>query len=129
MARIGPKDTAPEMMVRRAAHAMGLRFRLHRRDLPGSPDLVFVGRRLAVFVHGCFWHCHGCNLSRQPKTRSEFWRAKFERNRARDARNVRSLRRQGWTVGVIWECKVRSLTEATRMLEKAVARAAQNLDR
>jgi DNA mismatch endonuclease (patch repair protein) len=108
MSRIRGRDTGPELAVRRAAHALGLRFRLHRRDLPGSPDLVFPGRRKVVFVHGCYWHRHpGCRLAYQPKSNVEFWNAKFERNVARDARVMADLERQGWSALIIWECESR----------------------
>jgi DNA mismatch endonuclease (patch repair protein) len=111
MARIGPKDTAPEMAVRRAAHALGYRFRLHRRDLPGTPDLVFPSRRAVVLVHGCFWHRHGaagCRAGRaSPGTRPEFWAAKFEANVRRDRRTAARLRALGWRVLVVWECHTR----------------------
>lgn len=109
MRRVRAADTKPEMIVRRLAHSLGLRFRLHRRDLPGSPDLVFPKFRSVVFVHGCFWHRHpGCSRASTPKTRTEFWNAKFERNVARDARVVRQLRNAGWNVYTIWECETRN---------------------
>lgn len=106
MAGIRTRDTAPELSVRRIAHRMGLRFRLHRKDLPGRPDLVFSRHRLAVFVHGCFWHQHdGCRFAHVPKSRVAFWVDKFAKNVARDRRNIESLRELGWRVGVIWECE------------------------
>jgi len=106
MARIRSIGTAPELAVRRAAHAMGLRYRLNRRDLPGTPDLVFPRFRVALFVHGCFWHRHaGCRLAATPKTRIEFWQAKFAGNTARDARQEQALVDAGWRPVVIWECE------------------------
>lgn len=106
MRRVGLKDTAPELAVRRIAHAMGLRFRLHRRDLPGTPDLVFPRHRTAMFVHGCFWHRHqGCRRCTAPKTRPEFWSAKFAANIVRDARKAAELELEGWRVLTIWECE------------------------
>lgn len=109
MSRIRGKDTKPEMIVRRTAHAMGFRFRLHRRDLPGTPDLVFPKLRAVVFVHGCFWHMHRCQLGRVvAKTNARFWAEKRRGNRERDARNRRLLRRLGWRVLVIWECQTRN---------------------
>jgi DNA mismatch endonuclease, patch repair protein len=106
MARIGPRNTTPEIAVRRAAHALGFRFRLHRKDLPGCPDAVFPKRRLAVFVHGCFWHRHeGCSNCTMPKTRPEFWRQKFEGNVERDRRNCEQLTRLGWRILIVWECE------------------------
>ena len=106
MSRIRGKDTRPELAVRRIAHRLGYRFRLHRRNLPGSPDLVFPGRRKVVFVHGCYWHRHpGCRLAYSPKSNMEFWAAKFERNVARDEEVLTLLQRQDWDPMVIWECK------------------------
>lgn len=97
MARIRSRDTGPEMLVRRAAHALGLRFRLHRKDLPGTPDLVFPSRRVAVLVHGCFWHRHaGCRMAYSPKSRTEFWKAKFVSNVERDARKIEELSAAGF---------------------------------
>lgn len=108
MASIRGKNTKPEMVVRRLLHAMGYRFRLHRRDLPGTPDIVFPGRRAVVFVHGCFWHRHaGCRLAAVPATRRDFWEAKIAANKARDRRAVAQLRRDGWRVAVVWECQTR----------------------
>lgn len=107
MSRIGGVNTKPELAVRRALHAQGYRFRLHGRGLPGRPDLVFRRRRVVVFVHGCFWHRHdGCARSRLPKSRADYWRAKFETNVRRDERNVRALAADGWRVFVAWECEV-----------------------
>lgn len=110
MARIGPRDTNPEMVVRRLLHAIGRRFRLHRRDLPGTPDIVLPASRKAIFVHGCFWHRHeGCAKATTPKTRAEFWQEKFDRNVARDARKEAELRAAGWDVTTVWECETRDL--------------------
>lgn len=111
MASIRGKDTKPEMAVRRLLHAMGYRFRLHRRDLPGTPDIVLPGRRAVIFVHGCFWHRHeGCKLAAVPATRREFWEAKITGNKARDRRAVAQLRRERWRVAVVWECQTRRFT-------------------
>ena len=108
MSRIKGRNTTPELAVRRIAHGLGFRFRLHRRDLPGSPDLVFPRYRTIVFVHGCFWHRHdGCRYAYRPKSRIQFWTKKFEENVARDARNEAALRDLGWRVVVIWECETR----------------------
>lgn len=108
MSRIRGVNTTPELAVRRLAHALGYRFRLHRRDLPGSPDLVFPGRRRVVFVHGCFWHRHpGCRKATTPKTRAEFWRTKFERNVERDREAERHLIDEGWSVLTVWECETK----------------------
>lgn len=107
MALVRAKDTKPELLVRSLVHGMGYRYRLHRRDLPGTPDLVFPGRGKAIFIHGCFWHRHArCVLARLPKSRGEFWLPKLTANAERDARSVRALRRLGWSVMTIWECQL-----------------------
>lgn len=122
MARVRSKDTLPEMRVRRVAHRMGLRFRLHRKDLPGRPDLVFPRYRLAVFVHGCFWHRHsGCSRASTPATRIDFWQAKFDANVARDVRQTTLLSEQGWTVLVLWECELKDEGAIERSLRGAIA--------
>ena len=110
MARIRGKNTKPELAVRRLAHALGYRFRLHRRDLPGSPDIVFPSRRKVVFIHGCFWHgCPKCvDGKRQVKSNKKFWKGKVEGNRSRDIRNRSLLESQGWKVLTIWECDVKN---------------------
>ncbi len=106
MSRVRGKDTKPEMLVRRLLHRLGYRFLLHRRDLPGTPDLVFPSRRAALFVHGCFWHRHeGCRRATTPKTRVEFWQAKFRRNVERDGANYALLEIAGWKVILVWECE------------------------
>lgn len=121
MARIRGKDTGPEMQVRRIAHSMGLRFRLHRKDLPGRPDLVFPKHRLAVFVHGCFWYRHpGCGWASTPSTRPEFWRAKFDANVERDLRQQAALTEQGWKVLVLWECGLKDDRPVRAALAEAV---------
>lgn len=108
MSRIGGKNTTPELRVRRAAHALGLRFRLHQKDLPGTPDLVFRKRRTVLFVHGCFWHRHpGCRKASSPSTRACYWKEKFDANVARDARVANELRAKGWHVAIIWECETK----------------------
>lgn len=121
MARVKSKNTTPEMAVRKAAHALGLRFRLHRRDLPGTPDLVFPGRRTAVFVHGCFWHRHGCARATTPTSNVRYWTAKFERNVERDARNAVDLRRLGWRCVRIWECETKDVKKLAGLLRRQVA--------
>ncbi|RIX47568.1 MAG: DNA mismatch endonuclease Vsr [Rhodocyclales bacterium GT-UBC] len=108
MSGIRDRDTKPEMLVRKALFKAGFRFRLHRRDLPGVPDIVLPGRRVVVFVHGCFWHMHaGCLNSRIPATRSEFWREKLSRNAERDRATRESLVAAGWRVLTVWECATR----------------------
>ena len=104
MSSVGQKDTGPETLLRSALHKAGLRYRLHDRKLSGSPDLVFPGFRAVIFVHGCYWHSHGCYKSTIPKSRREFWENKFSTNRARDERNVVLLRERGWRVMIVWEC-------------------------
>lgn len=118
MARVKGKNTKPEMKVRRLAHGLGYRFRLHRKDLPGSPDLVFPGRRKVIFVHGCFWHGHDCARGRRkPKTRAEYWAAKIERNQARDAAAIEGLQRRGWAVLTLWECELKDAEVVAERLE------------
>src|SRR5690242_15759999 len=109
MSRIRGSNTKPEIKVRSALHQSGYRFRIHRRDLPGRPDIVLPGYRTVVFVHGCFWHRHKrCKFAYSPKTRPEFWQNKFSSNVARDQRNASQLRRLGWRVATVWECEVDS---------------------
>lgn len=109
MSRVAGKNTSPEMRVRKAAHAMGLRYALHKKGLPGTPDVAFVSRKVALYVHGCFWHRHeGCRLASVPKSNEEFWRAKFERNVTRDRRVQSELEAKGWRTAVIWECETRN---------------------
>jgi len=111
MARIGSRDTKPEMRVRRLVHGLGYRYRLHRRDLPGTPDLVFPARRKAIFVHGCFWHRHpdsSCKLARLPKSRLDFWIPKLGANAKRDKKNEAALKKLGWEILVIWECETKN---------------------
>ncbi|MFL6759255.1 very short patch repair endonuclease [Sphingomonas sp.] len=124
MRAIRSKDTKPEMRVRRIAHSMGLRFRLHRSDLPGSPDLVFPRHRLALFVHGCFWHGHGCKRGgKGPKSNTGYWLPKIERTQARDVAAETALKEQGWRVAVMWECEL-TRDETIRSL---IARAMNEL--
>ena len=117
MRRIRKTNTKPEMRVRRAAHRLGYRYRLHRSDLPGTPDLVFPRLNKVVLVHGCFWHQHpGCRLARQPKSRLDYWLPKLERNRARDLETIAALTANGWSVLVVWECQVPDDEAAARLL-------------
>lgn len=108
MARVRQRNTTPELKVRRFLHAEGVRFRLHDRSLPGSPDIVLPSRRVALFVHGCFWHRHGCKATTTPKTRTDFWTEKFTANQARDRRNEALLRQEGWSPLTVWECDVKA---------------------
>ncbi len=111
MSRIRSADTKPEMRVRRLVHQMGFRYRLHRTDLPGNPDLVFPGSRKIIFVHGCFWHRHDqyCKYTRWPKSKLDFWKPKLEHNHERDRIVRRQLRKLGWRVLVIWECQLKNV--------------------
>ena len=117
MSLIRSRDTKPEMIVRRLVHGLGYRFRLHRRELPGCPDLVFTSRGSVIFVHGCFWHRHtNCRNSRLPKTRLDFWKTKLERNKQRDTRTKYRLTRLGWRYLVIWECETTNLDRLTHRI-------------
>ena len=108
MRRIRKIDTKPEIVVRRLAHRMGYRFRLHRRDLPGTPDIVFPSRRRVIQVHGCFWHQHeGCRLASMPRSRLDYWRPKLARNLERDEEKMKALEEAGWEPMVVWECETR----------------------
>jgi DNA mismatch endonuclease, patch repair protein len=123
MAKVKNRDTKPEMRVRRALHAAGLRYRLHAKDLPGKPDIVLRSRRIAIFVHGCFWHRHpdpACKLARMPKSRVDFWEPKLEGNRERDLRNETALRDAGWDVRILWECDL-SKTSIDALVKSCVA--------
>jgi DNA mismatch endonuclease (patch repair protein) len=108
MRAVKGKDTKPEWLVRSLLHAAGFRYRLHVKNLPGKPDLVFPSRRKVVFVHGCFWHGHDCARGdRQPKTNADYWLAKIARNKARDAQHLAALRADGWKPHVVWECEIK----------------------
>ena len=110
MARIRSKDTGPEMSVRRALHKLGYRYRLHRSDLPGRPDLAFPSLGKVVFVNGCFWHMHqGCPRVRIPRNNRDYWKSKLERNRIRDTESIEALQRLGWEVLTVWECELRNM--------------------
>lgn len=116
MRSVGQKRTKPEMVLRRALHTLGYRFRVNVKGLPGSPDLAFTRRKKAVFVHGCFWHRHhGCRYSTQPKTRTTFWNAKFAANVERDRRKKAELESMGWDVETVWECETR---QPERLIER-----------
>jgi len=123
MALVKARNTKPEMRVRKAAHAMGLRYRLNLRSLPGSPDLVFPGRKAVLFVHGCFWHRHkNCKLTRTPKSRIKFWEQKFAENMARDQLSYQMLRKAGWQVFIIWECETLQVNKVSAILKKVLLR-------
>ena len=118
MAGIRGKNTRPEMEIRSVLHRLGFRFRLHRKNMPGKPDLVFPKHRAVIFVHGCFWHGHDCHLFKWPKNRGDFWRQKINSNIERDHKNLLALRDDGWRVATIWEC---ALKGRTRLSMEAIA--------
>lgn len=121
MRRVRSTDTTPERKVRSLLHKLGFRFRLHRSDLPGKPDIVLPKRRTVIFVHGCFWHRHpGCSRATTPASNQEYWLPKFRRTMERDAKNQDELRRQGWNVIVVWECEVKRLTNYPTELAELV---------
>lgn len=120
MSRIRSRDTSPEVRVRSLLHRLGYRFRIHRRDLPGTPDIVLPGRGVALFVHGCFWHGHICKVGKMPKSRVDYWGPKIEANRARDARKKRQLRALGWKVIQIWECELKAPEALERKLKRLI---------
>jgi DNA mismatch endonuclease (patch repair protein) len=121
MRAVKGKDTGPEMIVRRMAFQMGYRFRLHRRDLPGKPDLVFPKLHKVIFVHGCFWHGHDCARgAREPKTNAKYWRAKIVRNRSRDAMSMAALKAKGWSAATVWECELKG--NASERLQRRLSR-------
>ncbi len=110
MARVGQKNTKPELIVRKLLHGLGYRYRLHRRNLPGTPDICFPSRKKVIFVHGCFWHRHeGCRRTTTPKTRTDFWEEKFRQNVARDRRKIDDLQKLGWNALVVWECETEDI--------------------
>jgi len=126
MGRIGSKNTAPEWVVRQLLHSLGYRFRLHRKDLPGTPDIVFPGRRKAIFVHGCFWHAHGCRIGQPPKSKPEFWLPKLARNRARDEEKRQALLDAGWNVLTLWQCEIKDRTALAELLRDFLGPAGKN---
>lgn len=123
MQAVKSKNTGPEMVVRRLLHAMGYRFRLHRKDLPGKPDIVLPGRRKAIFVHGCFWHAHGCSKGRPPKSRLDYWLPKLAQNVARDRAKLEHLESLGWQAHVVWQCELRDIDALATSLQNFVDNA------
>jgi DNA mismatch endonuclease (patch repair protein) len=122
MSRVRSRNTAPELKVRRVAHSLGLRFRLHRKDLPGKPDLVFPRWKAAIFVHGCFWHRHeGCKKATAPKSRRDYWEPKFKTNVERDRRAVSELEARGWRTLTIWQCETADVASLSRLLSEFFA--------
>lgn len=122
MSRVKNKNTRPELLVRSLLHRIGYRFRLHRRDLPGSPDIVLPKHRKAIFVHGCFWHGHDCPKGKRPKTNREFWEAKLDLNIDRDRQNLEDLKRNGWEALTVWECELKDLEVAQIKLHRFMTR-------
>lgn len=122
MRSVGTKNTGPEIVVRRLLHAEGYRFSLHRRDLPGSPDIVLPKHSKIVFVHGCFWHGHGCAKGQLPKSRTDYWDQKIEANKARDEKRLAALRRMGWSVKVVWQCQTKNPDRLQAKLRRFVQR-------
>jgi DNA mismatch endonuclease, patch repair protein len=121
MAAVGQKNTKPEMALRKVLHAIGFRYVINDKRLPGSPDLVFPKYHAAIFVHGCFWHRHGCKYSTLPKTKKEFWEEKFEANKKRDRRKISDLRKLGWKVKIVWECQVKGKSDHVLKKVSAIA--------
>lgn len=111
MGRIRGRNTKPEMLIRRMVHRMGFRYRLHRQDLPGTPDLVFPSRKKIIFVHGCFWHQHNCPRGARPTSNKKFWDTKLDNNIRRDQETMSLLENRGWSVLVVWECEMKNLEE------------------
>ena len=116
MRAIRSKDMLPELRIRSLVHNLGYRFRLHRKDLPGKPDLVFASRRKVIFVHGCFWHSHDCKIAHVPKSNVDYWLPKLQRNRVRDQKNIKALTADGWQSLVIWECQSRNEAGLKKLL-------------
>lgn len=129
MRNVKGKNTLPEMIVRKLLHRIGYRFRLHRKDLPGSPDLVFSSRRKIILVHGCYWHGHGCKYGRLPKSNLEFWSPKILANQARDRRNAELLEKAGWEVAVVWQCETKNPQELERKLLAFLGPAKKTIDK
>ena len=128
MQAVKSKNTGPEIVVRRMLHALGYRFRLHRKDLPGSPDIVLPSRKRAIFVHGCFWHAHGCAKGRPPKSRSNYWLPKLARNVQRDRTKKEQLESLGWDVLVVWQCQVEDDATLARRLQDFVGQPRNAID-
>lgn len=122
MARVRGGDTQPERLVRLMLHRLGYRFRLHRKDLPGTPDIVLPKRRTVVFVHGCFWHGHDCSRGGLPASNQEFWAPKIAKNRDRDARAQRELRKNGWKVLTVWQCQTKKVGSLQKKLSRSLER-------
>lgn len=122
MSRVRSKNTRPEILVRKLVFSLGFRYRLHRKDLPGKPDLVFPGRKKIIFVHGCFWHGHRCKKGAPPKSRLEYWLPKIAENKRRDRTVLRKLKREGWSVLIIWQCQLKKLMIVRNRIETFLSR-------
>ena len=120
MQAVRNKDTKPEIVVRQCLHAMGYRYRLHRKNLPGRPDIAFIGQRKAIFVHGCFWHQHGCPKGRLPKSRLDYWQPKLEQNVERDRTKIEQLESMGWESLVLWQCELADIGALAIRLQEFV---------
>lgn len=129
MQKVRTKDTGPEMEVRSLLHRMGYRFRLHRKDLPGTPDIVFPRLKVVVFVHGCFWHAHGCRKGQLPKSRQDYWVPKLAANRLRDHNHVQKLTDSGWHVIVIWQCELKDRAAVAARLAQELSHQESNQSR
>lgn len=129
MQAVKTKDTGPELVVRKSLFALGYRFRLHRKDLPGSPDIVLPGRKKAIYVHGCFWHGHDCPKGRGSKSRTEYWGPKIEANKARDERNIRQMGELGWEAHVVWQCELGDMDTVIRQLGNFLGPPANSIDK
>ncbi|MBN1805981.1 MAG: DNA mismatch endonuclease Vsr [Sedimentisphaerales bacterium] len=118
------KDTTPEVFVRKQIYSLGFRYRLHRKNLPGCPDMVFPGKKKVIFVNGCYWHRHNCKKGRSmPATRKKFWQSKFQKTILRDRRNLRKLRKSGWRVLTVWECQIRDIQKLSVKLSNFLTRS------
>lgn len=128
MSGIKGKNTSPELIIRKALHARGFRFRIHTAHLPGKPDLILPKFRAAIFVHGCFWHGHNCRYFKTPKTRTDFWMGKIEKNKVRDAMQIAKLNEAGWRTLIIWECAIRKMKSenSTSLIDTVTAWLSQN---
>lgn len=124
MRRVGRENTSPELAVRRTLFALGYRFTLHKKDLPGRPDIVFTKRKKVIFVHGCFWHGHVCRYGRLPKSNTDFWSEKIERNRLRDARKTAELSSLGWSVLTLWQCEIHDKNSLNQILQNFLGETA-----
>lgn len=129
MQSVKTKNTGPETAVRKALFALGYRFRLHRKDLPGSPDIVFPGRQKAIYVHGCYWHGHNCSKGKASKSRIEYWGPKIDANRARDARNLQEMNALGWQTHVVWQCELKDMEGALTRLGNFLGKSKNSIDK